>query len=432
MNSLWENTENKPNFEELNGDIKTDVLIIGGGITGILCAYMLEKEGIDYTLVEAKEICSGITKNTTAKITYQHGLIYDELINKFGTEGAKIYLESNKDALEDYKKICKEIDCDYEEKPAYVYSLNNREKIEKEVIALNKLGEKAKFLSEISLPFSVSGAVKISNQGQFNPLKFIYSISKNLKIFENTKVLELAPNMAITNRGKISCEKTIVATHFPFINKHGGYFLKMYQHRSYVIAIQNKDRIDGMYVDEVDKGMSFREYKDVLLIGGSGHRTGKKGGGWSELVNFKDKYYPDSKEIYRWATQDCITLDKVAYIGKYSNKTPDLFVATGFNKWGITSSMVSAKILLDLVREKKNDYSSFYSPSRNLLHPQLAVNIGEAMMGIVNLKTPRCPHLGCALKYNKQEHSWDCSCHGSRFSLSGEIIDNPATDDLKV
>ena len=208
-------------------------------------------------------------------------------------------------------------------------------------------------------------------------------------------------------------------------------FLKMYQHRSYVIALENAQNVEGMYVDDNIKGLSFRNYGDLLLLGGGSHRTGKSGGNWAELEAFARKYYPNSKIKYKWATQDCMTLDGLPYIGNYSKNTPNLFVATGYNKWGFTSAMVAAEILCDLVQEKHNEYASVFSPSRSILHPQLAINAAESIINLLTPTAPRCPHLGCALKYNKAEHSWDCPCHGSRFTEAGQLIDNPATDDKK-
>lgn len=431
MNSLWSETAELPRFEQLKKDIRTDVLIIGGGMAGLLCAYKLKQAGVDCVLAEASRICSGITKNTTAKITLQHGLLYQKLIDRFGTERAKMYLEANQAALEEYRGICREINCGFEEKDAFTYSLNDRKKIEKELAALEHLGFEAELAENLPLPFETSGAVRFRNQAQFHPLKFVSAIAKGLPIYENTRVQELTEHTAVTANGRITADKMIVATHFPFINKHGSYFLKMYQHRSYVIALENAPDVGGMYVDEADKGMSFRNAENLLLLGGGDHRTGKQGGNWAELEAFAERYYPDAREKYRWATQDCMTLDGVPYIGRYSKRTPDFYVATGFNKWGMTSSMVSARILTDMITGKKNPYAPVFSPSRSILHPQLAVNAFEATVNLLTPSSKRCPHLGCALKWNPQEHSWDCPCHGSRFTEDGKIIDNPATGDLK-
>ncbi|HIZ55559.1 MAG TPA: FAD-dependent oxidoreductase [Firmicutes bacterium] len=432
MGSLWEQESGKTRFESLNHDIKTDVLIIGGGMAGILCAYMLHQSGVPYVLAEAETIGSGITKNTTAKITCQHGLIYDQLIRKFGMERAKQYLKANEEALTRYRDLCRNIDCDFEEKDSYVYSLDSRQKIEKEIRALEKLGVHAENAAHLPLPFSVAGAVRYPDQAQFHPLKFISAVSEGLHIYEHTAVRELAGTEALTDHGKITAKKIIAATHFPFLNKHGSYFIKLYQSRSYVTALENAPDVHGMYVDEAQTGMSFRNYGSLLLLGGGDHRTGKKGGNWRELRDFAQRHYAGAAEKYHWAAQDCMTLDGIPYIGAYSAGTENLYVATGFHKWGMTASMVSAIILCDLVQGKKSPYADVFSPSRTILRPQLAVNAFEAIASFLTPTAKRCPHLGCALKWNPYEHTWDCPCHGSRFAEDGSLIDNPATGDLKL
>ena len=432
MESVWEKTVSKPRFDALSGNKKTDVLIIGGGIAGILCAYKLKNAGVDCMLVEATEICGGITKNTTAKITLGHGLIYDKMIKRFGEDKARLYAEAQSKAIQEYAQFCENIDCDFETQDNYVYSLNDRKKIEKEVAALNRIGVKAEFSDAKGLSFAVAGAVRVKEQAQFHPLKFLYEIAKELPIYEHTKVLELMPNKAKTNRGEIAFKKLIIATHFPMLNKHGLYSLKLYQHRSYVIALKGAQNVNGMYVDESDTGLSFRSYGDLLLLGGGGHRTGKKGGCWQELEAFAKKHYKNAEIVGKWATQDCMTLDDIPYIGQYAKSTPNIFVATGFNKWGMTNAMVAADILCDLVRGKSNPYANLFDPSRTLLRPQLAVNAFDSVVGLLTPTAPRCPHLGCALKYNRVEHTWDCPCHGSRFTEHGELIDNPATDNKKM
>lgn len=430
MESFWGQTVEMPKFESLSGDAQTDVLIIGGGIAGILCAYMLNQAGIDYMLVEAETLCSGVTKYTTAKITSQHGLIYSKLINEFGLEKAKQYLTANELALQKYRELCSKIDCDFESKDAYVYSLDNPKKINDEISALRKLHFSAEHVTSLPLPFSIAGAVKFENQAQFNPLKFLSAIARGLHIYEHTKVLELVEKTAVTNCGRIAAKRIIVATHFPFINKHGSYFLKMYQHRSYVLMLENAENVNGMYIDEDEKGLSFRNYKDLLFVGGGSHRTGKTGGNWQELRTFVNTYYSDSNILCRTATQDCMTLDGVPYIGRYSANTDGFFVATGFNKWGMTSAMVSAMILSDMLQGKVNPNAPVFSPSRTILRPQLALNALEAFADVLTPSLKRCPHLGCALKWNPAEHTWDCPCHGSRFTYDGKLIDNPATGDL--
>ncbi len=431
MESVWNVNTKLPEFPEPEKDIKTDVLIIGGGIAGILTAYFLHQKGIKYILVEKDRICSGTTHNTTAKITFQHGLNYQKILRSSSVETAQKYLNVNKTAFDKYTEMCRNIECDYETKDNYVFSINNRRTLENEIKILSRIGYKAEFCESLPIPIKTVGAVKFPKQAQFNPLKFISAIVDGLNIYENIFVREMIGTTAVTDKCRIKADKVIVTTHFPFINKHGSYFLKLYQHRSYVIALENAQYINGMYVDENHKGMSFRNYGGLLFIGGGGHRTGEKGGNWNELRDFTKFHYPDAHEKFYWSAQDCMSLDGIPYIGKYSRNTPDMYVAGGFNKWGMTGAMVSAMILSDMVMGRRNEYADIFSPSRNIIKPQLFINSRKAVKNLFTLTTKRCPHMGCALKWNSAEHSWDCACHGSRFSDKGKVLDNPANGDLK-
>lgn len=430
MNSIWQQTSPLPSFEPQKADFDTEVLIIGGGITGILCAYLLKQQGIRSVLIEADRLCSGTTGCTTAKITAQHNQIYHKIAKTYGLQAAKQYLFANRQAVEQYRSLCAQTDCDFCEQSAFLYSRTSRRELENELQILQKLGAPVQFSSCPNLPFGVAGAIEWKHQAQFHPLKLLASLLPELCIYEQTKALRIENGQVITNRGTIRAEKVIVATHFPIFNLHGGYFAKLYQHRSYVMALKGVPPFDGMYLDIDPNGVSMRFHNDLLLLGGGSHRTGKSGGNWDALSAFARKYFPDSSEVCRWAAQDCMTLDAIPYIGQYSLHTPNLFVATGFQKWGMTSAMVAAELLRDLVLGKENELYRLYSPSRSIFHPQLAVNLGETLLNFIRPTVPRCPHMGCALRYNPAEHSWDCPCHGSRFGSEGELKDNPATDDL--
>lgn len=432
MNSIWTEYPGMPHFPVLEGDVRTDVLIIGGGITGILCAHFLQEQGVDYVLAEGGNICSGITKNTTAKITSQHGLVYHKILKSEGVERASMYLHANQKALETYAKLCRNIDCDFQRKNSYVYSLDNPGKLEKEAQALEKIGFSPLVEVDTELPIQMAGAIGFEDQAQFHPLKFLAEIAKELKIYEHTFVKELKEKAAVTEYGEITFQKAIFATHFPINNKFGLYFLKLYQHRSHVIALKNAVKLNGMYVDDAKGGLSFRNYGEYLLLGGGGHRTGKRGGNWQVLREFAEEHYPEAEEAGCWAAQDCMSLDSIPYIGRYSpsEHMPDCYVATGFNKWGMTSSMVAAGILTDMVMEKENPYQAAFDPARSIIKPQLILNVLEALKNLLTISKRRCPHMGCALKWNAAEHSWDCPCHGSRFSEDGRRLDNPANGDL--
>ncbi len=387
MGSLWSRTVHPPTFPALDRDLTTDVLIIGGGLAGVLCCHCLTRAGVDCALVEARTLCSGVTKDTTAKLTSQHGLIYQRLVKEFDRETARLYYEANQAALEEYRALCRGIDCDFEEKDSFLYAMEDRRALDREMEALEELNIPAKPVEKLPLPFPTVGAVCFPRQAQFHPLKFVSAISEGLPIYERTSAREFLPGGVSTGEHIIHADRVIVCTHFPFLNKHGSYFLKLYQERSYVLALEDGPQVEGMYLDGVGDGPSLRNYGSYLFLGGGSHRTGRPGEGWNGL-------------------------------------------STGFNKWGMTSSMVSALLLTDLLTGRESPWAHVFDPSRTILRPQLAVNAMEAAADLMTFGERRCPHMGCALKWNPQERSWDCPCHGSRFSEEGKLLDNPATGDL--
>ena len=420
-----------PRFPQLEKDIHTDVLVIGGGLSGLLCAWNLHRAGISCVLIEENRLMEGVSGRTTAKITSQHGLIYEKLLKKFGPENAKLYWQANQAALAEFRKLAEEADFDFVSQNSYIYATGGTETLEGEMAAYEQLGIPARWETELPLPFSVTGAVSFSNQAQCHPLKLATHIAKDLQIYENTKALSFVGNRVQTPKGVVTAEKIIVATHFPLLNKHGAYFLKLYQQRSYVIALENALQTEGMYLDCEENGLSIRTADKWLLLGGGGHRTGKQGRGWELPETTAKRYYPEGKIVVRWATQDCMTLDGMPYIGNYSKATPNLYVATGFQKWGMSTSMAASMILTNLMQGKENPYANLFSPVRSILHKQLLCNSLETTVNLLRPTKPRCPHLGCALHWNEREHSWDCSCHGSRFDKDGKVLNNPATDDMK-
>ena len=477
MKSIWDESCEFDKREELKGDIKTDILIIGAGIPGILIGYFLKQNGREVVLIDKSEIARGNTRNTTAKITSQHDLIYNKLIQEFGEEKAKQYARANELAIRKYREIIKErkIECDFEELPAYIYSLNDTDLLKKEVDAARHLGIDAEYVEKVDLPLEVKGAVKFNNQGQFNPLKFLKDISKELTIYENTKAIKIEENLVSTDKGNIVANHIVIATHYPIINAPGYYFMKMHQERSYVIALENADNnIKGMYIDYEKQGYSFRNYKGLLLLGGISQRTGENesGGSYDKLRNIAKDLYPNSREKCHWSAQDCMTIDGIPYIGKYADSTPNIYVATGFNKWGMTSSMVSAMIISDLILEKDNDFSEIFSPKRfdlslsinniandlvktakNFIAQKISIpsseiqHIKNGHAGIVDyngqkvgvykdengkefIVSTKCSHLGCELHWNADELTWDCPCHGSRFDYTGKLIESPANKDI--
>ncbi len=491
MNSYWVDTTKRPEFPKLNKNIDTDICIIGAGITGIMTAYMLLNKGFSITLIDKGEICSGVTENTTAKITSQHGLIYNYLEVTFGTEFARKYLESNEKAIETIENIVKRenIECDFVRTDNYIYTCKEEyvQRIKDEVKTVNNLGLNAELIEKTKLPFPIKLGIKFPSQAKFHPLKYLYKIveilkSSGVQIYTNSKVVEVeekGSNYKIeTEENEIDAKYVVMATHYPIKNFPGLHFLKMYQDRSYVIAVNPQNKIaDGMYISAETPVASFRKINnELLIIGGSDHKTGENGENievaYKSLETYAKEIYPAMQVKYRWATQDCVSLDKVPYIGNFSNFMPNMYIATGYKKWGMTTSHVAAEIIRDKICGKENEYEEIYRATRmeplknykefgNMLKQStysLAINkikpseykledLEKDSGGVIEYKgkkvgvykdkdgkifavEPYCKHLGCELTWNNLEKSWDCPCHGSRYDYKGNLITEPSVKNL--
>lgn len=472
MESIWGESVSLKKYPELNENINTDTLVIGAGLAGVLIANSLKEKGINVTVIDAKTVCSGQTKNTTAKITSQHGAIYNKIIKYYGLNGAKQYAKANENAINLYEKIIsdKNIECDFEKRNAILYSMNSDDILKKEEQAAKDAGINCSITKHTDLPFSVSEALVFKNQAQFNPLKFVNGIIDGLNIYENTPAIKIIGKTVYTNRATISANNIVIACHYPFINFPGLYFLKMSQERSYVIAAEcGGYELNGMYIGTEKNSLSLRNYKNCILIGGGAHRTGEndKNYAYKYLTHKGKKIFSPCKEIARWSAQDCITLDGLPYIGRFTHNSSEMYVATGFGKWGMTTSMAAANIISDKIVGEKNSYSDIFSPSRfNLLASakNLCTNTVETIKGFAShIKIPfdtiddvpvntaktikyngenagaykdndgkvyivslKCPHLKCTLNWNETTKTWDCPCHGSRYDYKGNLIDNPA------
>lgn len=497
MSSFWLDSISMNNsFMKLDKDIDTEVCVIGGGIFGITCAYYLSKQGIDVTVLEQGKVCEKVSGYTTAKITSQHNLIYKYLIDSVGEEQAKQYYKANEKAIENIQRIVEDegIDCDFEKQDAFVYTtdIDELDKIKHENEAVNSLGGTSEFVERMELPFDVLGAIKFPNQAQFNPVKYVRGLTDKIvenqgKIYTDTKVIDIKMdedfyNVYTERENVVRAKFVIIASHYPFVDKLGYYFLKMYQSTSYVIGVDiHKKGFEGMYINSKDPIFSYRFAKDgdrdILLVGGSDHKTGSKidlSKAYDNLEMEVRKYYPNCEVLYKWNTEDCISLDKIPYIGEFSDFMPNVFVGTGFNKWGMTSSNVAANIIVDKILGIDNKYEDVFKSKR--LHPiknreELANMVKETVnslvinkfkvkeldfseikkdtghvieydgekMGIYKVVNgeifavkPICTHLGCLLSWNNLDKTWDCPCHGSRFDYRGKNLYNPGIKDLET
>lgn len=475
--SLWSKTTDIPKRATLPGDLTADAAVIGGGMTGILTAHYLKEAGLRVMVLEASRIGTGQTKNTTAKITFQHGLIYHRLIEQFGEERARQYAEANQRAIREYKRLIdeKQIDCDFMEAPAYLYSTVEQEPLVRECEAAKRLGIEASCCSETELPFQVAAALRFDGQAHFHPLEFLQAVAEPLEIYEDVPVRTVEGEKIFTDLGTVTAKHIIFACHYPFLNVPGYYFMRIHQERSYVLALENAAQFRGMYLGVDADGLSFRPQGEVLLLGGGNHRTGENstGGQYQKLREAATRYWPESRETAHWSAQDCMTLDGIPYIGRFSASTPDWYVATGFQKWGMTTSMAAALLISSLIAKGTSPYEEVFSPqrftpsasaktlmqetaqatkglARHFLKPPRAdiealpcghggvveydgdkVGVYKNEDGETFLVSARCPHLGCQLEWNPDEKSWDCPCHGSRFDYHGNLIDNPAQDALE-
>lgn len=448
MDSIWSSTVSMKKYGRLKENISVDTVVIGGGIAGILTAYFLQEKGIETVILEADRLCSGQTKNTTAKITLQHGLIYHKMIEDIGREKAQLYADANRAAIAAYRSITEEkkIECEFRNCSAYLYTVDNgegaqsgAEKLRQEEAAAKSLGICTEYTTRTELPFSVKGALRYYDQAVFHPLLFLKEIAEELTVYENTRVLTVEDHVVITPEGKVQAAHIVFATHYPFINIPGFYFARMHQERSYVLALKHTKQMDHTYYGIDRHGLSFRKSGELLLLGGGNHRTGenKEGGKYRDLRLAAERMFPESREAAHWSAQDCMPADDIPYIGRYAENKPDWYVATGFKKWGMTSAMAAAQIISSMIVKGKSPYEEVFTPQRFHLQAS-AGNLAED--GIQSVKglskgifsaTPRCPHMGCALEWNPDELSWDCPCHGSRFDSDGNLIDNPAQEGLK-
>lgn len=537
MNSYWINSEkNKEKYNKLEKNIETDICIIGGGITGISTAYYLTKENLKVTVLDMGKIGFQTTGNSTAKITSQHGLFYKYLKDSKGEDFARLYYDANEDAIKNIKKIVEKekIQCDLECQSAYVLAANREEvqKVKDEVEVVRGFGGHAEYLEREDIDKNLLilnplAAIRFKNQAQFNSYKYTIELAKICKnlganIYENTKVVDVRDEkdyyyLETEDGYKIKAKYLVITTKYPIINIPGFYFMKMYQSTSYGISIPVKEKLfDGMYITSTNPKVSLRMAKVdnniikdvvdgnienyakqdkenrkrvkekqnskidneyVLIVVGADHKTGEKtdlSNSYKKLENIAKQIYPQGKVENYWNTEDCITLDKIPYIGKYSNMWENAHVATGFNKWGITTSNIAANIITDMIIGRKNRYEDIFISTRvepvknrqevgNMLKETVSslvlkkfelpeseqaslkneegkiIEIEGEKVGAYKDKegriytiVPKCAHLGCELSWNNLDKTWDCPCHGSRYDYTGKMLYGPTVKDLYI
>ncbi len=470
--SIWHKEVVLPMYPSWRGEGKTEVVVIGGGLTGILTALFLSEAGKKVILLEADRLCGGQTGRTTAKITSQHGLFYGKYQEQLGTERLHFYASANEKAIACYKKLVQErkIDCEWLDCDSYLYQINAAKEesiqLEKEWKSAVHAGIRAELVSGTEIPGGqyLPGAkqvlaVRFLGQAAFHPLKFLRTLlerrehldkqENSLKIYEHSKVEAVDIHQVSLAFGKIEAKEIVFACHYPFLYRPGYYFLRLHQERSYVLAVKSQYRshFSDLYYPADGKGLSIRPCGEYLLLGGMGHRTGEKQeedeNPYQKLEELARQFDSGYREICRYSAQDAISLDELPYIGSYSPSRPNWYVATGFKKWGMTHAMIAAVMITEQIIEKhvltfRKEEQEVFSPSRFLLSASAKQMLEEGLQVTAGLaksvtSPPRCTHLGCRLVWNEAEKSWDCPCHGSRFQgEDGRVLDGPALHPIKL
>jgi glycine/D-amino acid oxidase-like deaminating enzyme/nitrite reductase/ring-hydroxylating ferredoxin subunit len=490
--SLWLATTPETHYDPLKDGLDVDTAVVGAGITGLTAAVRLDDAGQDVAVIEADRVVTGATGYTTAKLTSQHGLIYDYLRSNLGDKKARKYARANEGAIDEVASWIEalDIDCDFERRPAYTYatSPDDRESVRAEAEAAAGIGLPADFVETTELPYDVSGAVRFDEQAQFHPRSYLLTIAEEIDgggsyVFEETRARDIDPGSpceVATDRGRIVADNVIVASHFPFFD-HNGYFARMHPKQAYLLAV----RIDGtppegMYYSAGKPADTLRSHpvagEELLIVGGQGHKTGENEPPTSERYRrceqFAREHFDVESVEYRWSTHDYYPVDRVPFVGRLGPGIENVYVGTGFKGWGMTGGTAAGMILSQLLRTGSHPWADVFDPLRvgpresakkfvtentevaghfvgdwakALLSPTEIPAQGEAKIvredghpygvyrdedGEIHAVSAVCPHMSCVVSWNDAERSWDCPCHGSRFDYDGEVLSGPALDDL--
>ncbi len=491
--SYWLASDPTSDSAEPSGLPDVDVAVLGGGIAGITTAYLLKQAGHTVALVEARRLLGGVTGHTTAKVTAQHGMIYDDLCRRFDAATASAYGAGQVAALDWIRTESARlgVDCELETRASHVYSeeAGRRDALRREADAAAEAGLPASYVDSVDLPFPVAGAVRFADQAQFHPVRWLRALAGRVPgdgsyVVEGLRAFDVdegEPCVVSTGRGPLRARDVVVATHFPILDR-GFFFARMAPTRDLVVAGRlPADRAPGGMYLAADSHHSVRTTplggtEVLLVVGGEHHRPGTERdsdrrhhvlAGWA-VERF------DLRAIeYRWSAQDNATVDRLPYIGRYHRRARHLWVAAGFGQWGMTNGTLAGLLLRDLIGGTDNDWAPRYDPARLTVRQSAVAFVhdnatvaehflvdraravvsgdpatlgpGEAGLytvrgrlaavrrdeqGALSALSGRCTHLGCAVAYNPDERSWDCPCHGSRFDLGGGVLQGPATQPL--
>jgi len=492
--SYWNKTAEKTMYPALDHNIETDILIIGGGITGVTCAYCLAQRGLGSVLIEAADLCGGTTGNTTGKVTIQHGIIYSNIAKKYGDEAAALYAESQSGALNFVRELVRResIDCQLMNNTAYVYasSLDDRASVEKEYETASRLGIDAEMIIKPGFPNGNFGMLGFKNQLCFHPVRYVEAlargaVSRGAKIYCDTKAIKVEDGDIKT----VYCENDIIirarhlvmATQYPIYDGPNLFFARLYAKRAYGIAVRSKrDWPDGSFINTGEPTRSVRTHMEngarVLIAVGENHPTGRGEDDmerhYQNLITFASDIAGVDEVLAKWSAQDYETPDQIPYIGRVSDDS-NIFVASGFGKWGLSNGTLAGNMIAELISTGSCDYEGLYSRTRKdfasspgKAFTEVLTPIGELIKsklegteglsgleqgegrvirfqgqkaGIyrdfddrVTILDITCTHMKTELNFNSAEKTWDCPAHGGRFNTGGKLLEGPPKHNLEV
>ncbi|NLV50668.1 MAG: FAD-dependent oxidoreductase [Clostridiales bacterium] len=492
--SYWNLTGNKTHYPRLDKSISADVLIIGGGIVGVTCAYCLAEKGIMPVLIEAGALADGTSGNTTGKLTVQHDVIYYKIAEKYGLKAAQDYFSSQAGALDFVKNAAEKekIECQLTSNNACIFAVNNEEldTLEREYKTAKKIGIDAQLRINPDFPPGSKGLLSYSGQYVFHPVRYIDGLAKaaadkGAVIYCDTKAVKLEDG----ELKKIRCEggitvtakHVVMATQYPFYDGANLFFTRLYPKRAYGIAVRAKrEWPEDSYINVGDPARSIRTHIEkgerILITVGESHDTGRGYGDMAKhfdnLLKFADQTAGAADVIAGWSAQDYDTPDELPYIGRISDNS-NIYAATGFRKWGLLSGTLSGMLITDLIINGNCRYEGLYSRTRSditssfkkafvgTVNPviELVKSKLEGTRGIEGLQPGEgrvirfggekagvyrddndnvtviditCTHMGTELNFNSAEKTWDCPAHGGRYNTDGKLLEGPPKDSLKV
>jgi glycine/D-amino acid oxidase-like deaminating enzyme/nitrite reductase/ring-hydroxylating ferredoxin subunit len=478
-------------YPAVAGDATFDVAVVGGGLVGLTTALMLKRTGASVAVIEADRVGAGVSGNNTAKVSALQATVYSDIAGTHGQAAAADYAAASMAGVDLVADIVNQenIDCDLRRRIAYTYAISEPERsaVEAEAAAARQAGLPVTFEEDgtAGLPFPVYGAVRLTDQILLHPVRYSQGLAAAVnggagcRVFERSRVHQVregSPCQVITAAGTITAGQVVIATHYPILDR-GVFFARMEATRAYCIAARLRGGTPprGMAISAGRPAWSIASAGDLLVLAGQSHPAGRPvsdGGPFERLSAFAREHWDLAQVSHRWSAQDPTAYDQLPMIGTYRPGSSRLYVATGFRKWGLATSAVAASIITDLVTGRDNPLAGRFSPHRlspraiprlAMLNAKVAVDfvgdrlrpaqagsaqdiprgqarvVGDGLSktgiyrddsGNPHAVSLRCTHLGCLVRFNDAERSWDCPCHGSRFSVDGTVLEGPATRPL--